>query len=580
MKKFTRKAVAVLCCGAMAASLFTACGKKAETEESTIDTAIVVDMITAARGSIQLQGTYVGNVSAGESVNIIPMATATVQDVMVVVGSEVKEGQVLAQLDSKAADLSMAQAQAAYDSVLAQAQSALGGTWSTNMYQAERGIETLQDNIDTFNEQIDDANDKTNKAKSEMEAAESVMNQTKTRETAKAKTAATTAVTALLTAKQQITVNVTSENIDIAKTLEKLSVSSDMTSARIPVADGDMGSDVVIPLIDVTAGNSPLMGNINGLFSIVGLTNSGIADSSEQAAVKTAADAVNQANSAATTAITKAATDYQAKKATYDAVKAQVDPAVKQLETQRDSLITQKETTQGTLDITKNQTYNDTVNSLQKGLAQAQVGLDSASYQKSLYTIKAPISGIVESVGLVKDGFATSSAIAFTISNKDSMVVTFYVAEDVRDEFSLGQPVTVTRGGRTYTGAITEVGNAVDMQKGLFKVKATIYNAPDIATGVTASITTTCHSANNVLVIPCDAVYYDRGQAYVFVASNGVAVKTNVETGIYDDENIAIISGLIDGQQVITTWSPNLVDGASVIQPGEGGALAPKASQN
>ena len=43
-----------------------------------------------------------------------------------------------------------------------------------------------------------------------------------------------------------------------------------------------------------------------------------------------------------------------------------------------------------------------------------------------------------------------------------------------------------------------------------------------------------------------------------------------METGLYDDSNIAVLSGLIDGQQVITTWSPNLVDGAAVALPGEG----------
>ncbi len=263
--------------------------------------------------------------------------------------------------------------------------------------------------------------------------------------------------------------------------------------------------------------------------------------------------------------IKAAAESYQNAESTYETVKSSID----QLETQRDSLKTQKETAEGTLDITQGETYNETVAALQAGLAQAQVGLDSAAYQQSLYTLTAPITGTVESVGLTKDGMASASSIAFTISNKDTMVVTFYVAEDVRDELTAGQPVTVSRSGNTYSGAITEIGNAVDMQKGLFKVKATIYDMPDIASGVTASITTTCHSANNVVVIPCDAVYYENGSAYVFVARDGVAVKTPVETGIYNDTDIAITSGLIEGQQVITTWSANLMDGSSITIPGQ-----------
>ena len=263
--------------------------------------------------------------------------------------------------------------------------------------------------------------------------------------------------------------------------------------------------------------------------------------------------------------IKAAAEGYQNAESAYETVKSSID----QLETQRDSLKAQKETAEGTLDITQSETYNETVASLQAGLAQAQVGLDSAAYQQSLYTLTAPISGTVESVGLTKNGMASASSIAFTISNKNTMQVTFYVTEDVRDEFTAGQAVTVSRGSSTYGGTITEIGNAVDMQKGLFKVKATIYDMPDLASGVTASITTTCHSAKDVIVIPCDAVYYENGDAYVFVARDGTAVKTPVETGIYDDQNIAITSGLIEGQQVITTWSANLIDGCAITVPGQ-----------
>ena len=263
--------------------------------------------------------------------------------------------------------------------------------------------------------------------------------------------------------------------------------------------------------------------------------------------------------------INAAAAAYQSAESGYETVKSSIE----QLETQRDSLKAQKETAEGTLDITQGETYNETVASLQAGLAQAQVGLDSAAYQQSLYTLTAPISGTVESVGLTKNGMASASSIAFTISNKNTMQVTFYVTEDVRDEFTAGQAVTVSRGSSTYGGTITEIGNAVDMQKGLFKVKATIYDMPDLASGVTASITTTCHSAKDVIVIPCDAVYYENGDAYVFVARDGTAVKTPVETGIYDDRNIAITSGLIEGQQVITTWSANLIDGCAITVPGQ-----------
>ena len=534
MNNKIKRAAAALCgCTLLAASL-TGCG--GSEAESVMDSTVTVEVQNVRRGSIQLQGTYVGTVSASESVNVIPLVQgATVESVNVSVGSEVKEGQVLAKLDSTSADLTAENAQAAYNSALAQAQSALGGQWKTNIYSAERGIDQLDENIDKMNDSIDDLKDST-----AYKTAKNARNDAKAAyETLRDQTSSYKSI-------QSLTIKITEQNKDLLAAMQVNGNVGDTAEVK------GTGADYLNSLAEIAN---------------LGEAESGMDSTARKnvLAMKQFADNGGNLESLTDSAVSAAKAGYDQAQIAFD----QVDSQVTSLETQRDSLKTQKETAEGTLDITQGETYNETVASLQAGLAQAQVGLDSAAYQQSLYTLTAPISGTIESVGLTKDGMASASSIAFTISNKDTMQVTFYVAEDVRDEFTAGQPVTVSRGDKTYSGTITEIGNAVDMQKGLFKVKATIYDMPDLASGVTASITTTCHSANNVVVIPCDAVYYENGDAYVFVAKDGVAVKTPVETGIYNDTDIAITSGLIEGQQVITTWSANLIDGSSITIPGQ-----------
>lgn len=538
-----KRAAAALCgCTLLAASL-TGCG--GSEAESVMDSTVTVEVQNVRRGSIQLQGTYVGTVSASESVNVIPLVQgATVESVNVSVGSEVKEGQVLAKLDSTSADLTAENAQAAYNSALAQAQSALGGQWKTNIYSAERGIDQLDDSINDMNDSIDDLKDST-----AYKTAKNARNDAKAAyETLRDQTSSYKSI-------QSLNIKITEQNKDLLAAMQ---------------VSGNVGDTAEVKGAGIDYVNS-----------LAEIANLGEAESGMDSTVRKNVLAMKQFadNGGNLESLTDA--NVSTAKAGYDQAQIafdQVDSQVSSLETQRDSLKTQKETAEGTLDITQGETYNETVASLQAGLAQAQVGLDSAAYQQSLYTLTSPINGTIESVGLTKDGMASASSIAFTISNKDTMQVTFYVAEDVRDEFTAGQPVTVSRGDKTYSGTITEIGNAVDMQKGLFKVKATIYDMPDLASGVTASITTTCHSAENVVVIPCDAVYYENGDAYVFVAKDGVAVKTPVETGIYNDTDIAITSGLIEGQQVITTWSANLIDGSSITIPGQDESKSDAAS--
>lgn len=536
MKTNIKRVAAALCSCTLLAAGLTACGST-ETE-SVMDSTVTVQVQNVRRGSIELQGTYVGSVSAAESVNVIPLVQgATVESVNVAVGSEVKQGQVLAKLDSTSADLTAKNAQAAYNSALAQAQSALGGQWKTNIYSAERGIDQLDDSIDNMDDQIDKLKDQKNQINNAYKNAKIAYE----------------------------TLNGANESY---KKLQQTNVSVQVNEKNkqiLGLPENSSGSETL-----------KIVEDYEKLEKLAALgEESGISEE-QLTAVRAVMNYVNAQKAAGLeyATIWASLTDDNvntAKKGCEEAAAAvsNLESSIEQLETQRDSLKAQKETAEGTLDITQGETYNETVASLQAGLAQAQVGLDSAAYQQSLYTLTAPISGTVESVGLTKNGMASASSIAFTISNKNTMQVTFYVTEDVRDEFTAGQAVTVSRGSSTYGGTITEIGNAVDMQKGLFKVKATIYDMPDLASGVTASITTTCHSAKDVIVIPCDAVYYENGDAYVFVARDGTAVKTPVETGIYDDQNIAITSGLLEGQQVITTWSANLIDGCAITVPGQ-----------
>ena len=76
-------------------------------------------------------------------------------------------------------------------------------------------------------------------------------------------------------------------------------------------------------------------------------------------------------------------------------------------------------------------------------------------------------------------------------------------------------------------------------------------------------------SVENEILIPFDAVYYDNDQAYVFIVQRGTddqtkAVRRNVTAGLYSEDMIAILEGLSDGEEVVTSWGAGLKDGAAI----------------
>ena len=218
-----------------------------------------------------------------------------------------------------------------------------------------------------------------------------------------------------------------------------------------------------------------------------------------------------------------------------------------------------------TAELTQGQIRTETSDQTKTSLALAQLGVDSAELALSYYTVTAPISGVIQSRSVEVNSIAASSSPAFVIANDNSMTVTFQVSESVKNTLEVGDAITVERHGEEYKGYITEVGVAVNQQTGLFQIKACVEADGDILpNGVSVKITADTYSAQSAILIPYDAVYYDGNGAYVYLCVEGKAVKTYVTTGIFDDTTIAIVEGISQGDTVITSWSPRLLDGVAV----------------
>ncbi len=264
---------------------------------------------------------------------------------------------------------------------------------------------------------------------------------------------------------------------------------------------------------------------------------------------------------------------YEATAAAYDqnypALKSQMDTMEqneKELESSASALGHSLKYAQDGYALSKGEIANETAAVYQSQVNSAAVGVESAKYQQELYRLKAPISGVVEAVNITENSFASSGSAAYVISNKDSMTVTFRVSEDIRNTLKTGEKIRVDRNGTVFEASITEIGQMVDAQSGLFVIKGNVKARGDeLLTGTSVKITADTYRSGEGLLIPYDAVYYDDGQAYVYVAKEGKAVKTLIEIGLFDDTNASVSSGITKEDKVITTWSPLLSDGAEIV---------------
>ena len=483
----------------------TGCSSKKQTEVTAEK--VNVEVQTPGSGEVALDTDYIGTVSPEQQVYVTPLVSGTVTQVNYAVGDTVQEGDVLFKIDDEAAQLQMSSAKAAYSQAAAGVTAATGGSRHLQNYQTEQSIDTLEDNLDKVRSSISD-----------MEGQIDALGQQQEQLTAAvqgAQGAVSTQETALIDAKAE---------------LQRIK-----EEAGVLKADGSDDQDVLKTLDDAT-----------------------------RLAIETQANTVSKADLALQQA-KGALSDAQSGLSQVTSGKAQLESALETAKSKKDTLKDNLKTAQETYDITQDEVYPQTDATYAAQLAQAGVGVKSARYQLDFYTVTAPISGQVETVSVEKDAMAAAGNVAFVISNKNSMTVTFQVAEKVKDQLQVGDAITVERGDETFGGTITEVGTMAGAQTRLFQIKATIPGVSDkLPSGVSVKVHATTQREEGDLIIPYDAVYFSAGDAYVYCVEDGKLVKTPVTVGLMNDTQVSIADGLTADSQVVTTWSSKLRDGAEV----------------
>ncbi len=493
----------------------TACGKNKETTQVS---KVSVEVENPQMGELTSDTTYIGTVEPQQQVYVMPKLSGTVTQVNYKVGDTVKEGDVLFKIDDKAYQVQMDSAQAAYNTAQAGATAATSGARDLQNYQTEEQIRQLQKNLNDTYESKDDMEDDLDDLREKGKTANAQV------------------------ASLQSDVDTLSQNLGV----QKQDLAAKQTAMNEAKADYD----------SKTASSSTATEDEKKLAEAA--YNTAKTEYDAAAAVVTATSSqlalAKQGLSAA-----------QAGVNTINSGKTQLKSGIDQIETSQDTLTDSLNTAKQAYSITQNEVYPQTDATYAAQLNQAAVGIESAQMQLDYCTVTAPISGVIEAINVEKEGMAAAGNVAYIISNKDSMTVTFDVAEAAKNTLNIGDHVTVERNGQTFDGSITEIGTMAGQQTKLFRVKATVTGAGDaLPNGVSVKVSATTEKEDNKMLIPFDSLYFSGGDAYVYCVEDNKLVRTSVTVGLMDDEHAVIEDGLTTDSLVVDNWSAKLRNGAEV----------------
>lgn len=143
--------------------------------------------------------------------------------------------------------------------------------------------------------------------------------------------------------------------------------------------------------------------------------------------------------------------------------------------------------------------------------------------------------------------------------------VRYGVSERVLKGVNIGDEVKVTKQGMTYDAEVVSVSKQVNSETGQFDVRAMIKSENSLASGVMTKCTFVYDKKDNIKYLNRNIVYYEGEEPFVYAVKDGnIIEKKFIKTGIENDENVEILSGIDDNTKIISTWSNDLAEGALV----------------
>ena len=240
----------------------------------------------------------------------------------------------------------------------------------------------------------------------------------------------------------------------------------------------------------------------------------------------------------------------------------------------------------------------------QARVIQAEASLEQAQDTYAKTTITSPINGTVVQLNVevgevvVTGTMNNAGSVIMTVADLSQMEVEAQVDESDIKDIKLGQEAAVEVDaiiGKTFKGVVSEVGNAAINSSSSsssnasvnYTVKTRIIDkSADLKSGMSANVEITTAHKSDIMLIPIQSVVMrkleaerqqtdpkkgkagkgtalaedtskngkrvkEKEQEVVYVMEKGRAVITPVQTGTSDQENIEVISGLTEGQEVV-----------------------------
>jgi HlyD family secretion protein len=197
-------------------------------------------------------------------------------------------------------------------------------------------------------------------------------------------------------------------------------------------------------------------------------------------------------------------------------------------------------------------------------VAAAKAHYDSALVQASYGQIRSPISGVISDRSVYPGEIAASGSPLVSIVDISQLVARTNVPVKDAIAISVGRPARIDG---DLAGKVTVVSPAVDPNTTTVEVWVQVPNpAEKLKPGGTVRVSIIAETIQNTIIVPAAALLNsdEGGQKVMVIDKVSVAHEQKVVPGVRQGERVQIVTGLQEGQQVVTSGGLGLEDKAKV----------------
>lgn len=211
----------------------------------------------------------------------------------------------------------------------------------------------------------------------------------------------------------------------------------------------------------------------------------------------------------------------------------------------------------------------------------AQAGIAQQAALVSKRQLRAPFDGRVGIVTLTPGSYVNSGTAVLTLQQLDPVFVDFNVPQRNLGELKVGQKLMLTVDGiadRQFEGEVTAISPKVDASSRNAQVEARVPNPDELLKpGMFTNIALQVGSEQSYLTLPQGAVTFNPYGETVFLVVPSdkknekgepelpTAQSVFVTTGARRGDQIAILTGVKDGDEVVTSGQLKIKNGTSLI---------------